>query len=75
MAIGGGDIFDNNKPQKEKLDESSNILGEGWKMHDQDIAKLGEGWTMLDDGIVTTTMLETCKWKHNKTTKALGITP
>jgi hypothetical protein len=41
-------------------------------MHDQDIAKLGEGWAMLDDGIVTTIMLETCKWKHNKPTRALG---
>jgi hypothetical protein len=41
-------------------------------MHDQDIANLGEGWAMSDDGIVTPTMLETCKWRHNKATKALG---
>jgi hypothetical protein len=31
-------------------------------MHDEGIAELGEGWArLLEEGIVTITMLETCK--------------
>ncbi len=61
-----------NKPQKKKLDENINIMGEDWKMHDEGIVEKGESRAMLEEGIVTITMIETCKWTHNETPKALG---